>query len=161
MEPSKTTLRLDEQRGLETLRSFLANKQQSADSTNIDCKYKDFTFNIDLTKVKRDKDGAIIKTIISNPRDLKFNGQPCNAIEEDGKNTITIINDGEELRFENFTFTKQPCNSDNKTILDSVVETGATELFGNDSFDIKTTNPTTYNIKQLRYNRYNTFVHSA
>ena len=157
----KDTIPLDKEVGIKRLYELCKKNTKKLLTKDIQCKYGDFTFTIDINNVKmplKSEDEKYIQITISKPTNLKFNGQSCNASKKDNENTITIVNYGEELQFENFTFTKQPCNSDNKTILDTIVETGATELFGNGSFDTTTQNPTIYNIKQLCYNKYNTFV---
>ncbi|MBQ7552566.1 MAG: hypothetical protein IJT15_03925 [Rickettsiales bacterium] len=156
-------IQLDSTDGINRLRKLYKGKQGKNISTNnIQCQYKDFTFtiNIDDVKIPLKSEGKNdTKIIISKPKNLQFNGQSCNASEEDNKNTITIINNGEELKFENFTFNKQPYDSDkiiNKTIFDNIVETGITKAFGYNEFDVTSKDEIEYNFP-LHYNAHGIF----
>lgn len=156
---------LDTGKGIEKLYKLTQkNKHKNPAINNIKYRYKDFTFYVDLKNVnffiKQDtENNKTIETIISKPENLEFNGQSCNASKEDDKNTITIINNGEELQFENFSFEKLPydgektveINTSIKTVFDNIVETGITEAFGYNQFNIKKNEKVEYNFP-LHYN---------
>ena len=152
---------LTELDGIKHLRKLIQNNNTSSNKHKpknvIRCKFNDFTFDVDVKNVKIPpiEQGQEVEITIEQPKNLTFQKKNCNA---DKNSTIKISCKGEYLQFDQFKFKKQPYSSDNKTILDTIVETGATELFGNGSFDTTTKNPTIYNIKQLYYNKYNTFI---
>ena len=159
---AKDAIQLDSKDGINCLCKLCKEKQEKNISTNnIQCQYKDFTFDIDLKNVTffEEQNTGDIKITISNPKNLEFNRQSCNAGEEDGKNTITIVNNGKELQFENFTFNKHPyCGNEiiNKTIFDNIVETGITEAFGYNKFNAYGNDKIEYNFP-LHYNAHGIF----
>ena len=153
-------IQLDSICGINTLRKLYKEKQEeNFSANNIQCQYKDFTFTINIDDVNiplKSAGESDTKIIISKPKNLEFNGQPCRT-KDDIK--MTIINNGEELQFENFTFNKQPYDSDeiiNKTIFDNIVETGITEAFCYNRFDVKGKKNIEYNFP-LHYNAHGIF----
>lgn len=154
-------IQLDSIGGINTLRKLYKEKQEeNFSANNIQCQYKDFTFTINIDDVNiplKSAGESDTKIIISKPKKLEFNGQPCRT--KDDNIEMTIINNGEELQFENFTFNKQPYDSDeiiNKTIFDNIVETGITEAFCYNRFDVKGKKNIEYNFP-LHYNAHGIF----
>ena len=149
----KNIIRLDTGQGIKSLKGV----KEETILSDTKCKYKDFTFDVDLKKVNSvieqdtENNTTTVKTVISKPEKLAFNGQSCRT---QGDIKMTIINDGEEQQFENFTFNKQPYRGDeiiNKTIFDNIVETGITEAFGYNKFNIEKNEKVEYNFP-LHYN---------
>ena len=114
--------------------------QNTSGENEIYCKYHNFSFKIKKSNINlpdnSDSNNNKVIMKINDPTDVLFNDRSINVDKID---SIEIFNNCDCLKFNNFTFNKQPFVSEvinAKTIFDYLVEIGITTTFGYKNFDI-------------------------